>query len=63
MAQQDQQCLWSTGMQVQSLASHSGLRIPCCHSCGVDENCGVGLIPGPGTPCAMGEPKEKIINK
>ena len=46
-------------MQVQSLAWHSGLRIWHCHNCGVDYNCSSDLIPGPGTPYAMGQLKKK----
>ena len=33
---------------------HSELRIWCCHSCSIGRNCGSGLIPGPGTPYAVG---------
>lgn len=31
---------------------------PCC-SCGLGGSCGSTLIPGPGTPCALGWPKKK----
>ena len=31
----------------------------CCHRCGIGHNCGWDLIPGPGTPYAMGWPKRK----
>ena len=41
-------------MQVQSLAQHSGLRIWCCHSCSLGHSCGSNLIPGLGTPYALG---------
>ena len=34
---------------------HSGLRIQYCCSCGC--NCGSNLIPGPRTPCAIGQPQ------
>ena len=55
----DWQHLWSAGMQVQSPAQHSGLRIQCCHSYRVGCNCSLDLIPGPGTPYTMGRPKKK----
>ena len=29
------------------------------HSCGVGHNCGLYLIPGPGTPYATGQPEKK----
>ena len=64
VVQWDQQHLWSAGMQVRSPAWHSGLRIPHCHRYGLDHNCSSDLIPGLGTPYAMGWPKkEKVINK
>ena len=64
VAQWDQQRLWSTGtQQVQSPAQHSRLRIQCCHSCCIDQNCGSALIPGPGTPYAAGQPKRKKKGK
>ena len=59
VAQRDQKCLGSTETQVRSLAWHSGLRIWHCCSCGLDHNCSLDLILGPGTPCAMGQPKKK----
>ena len=43
-------------MQVQSPTHHSGLRIGHCHSWGLD------LIPGQGTPYAVGQPKKKKKN-
>ena len=44
-------------MQVPSLFQHSELRpFP---SCGVDHNCGLDLIPGPGTPYASGAAKKE----
>ena len=46
-------------MQVQSLARHSGLRVPCCHSCVLSHNCGLDLIPGPGAPYAAEWPKKE----
>ena len=52
--------LWhfgSTGIQVCSLAQHSQLRIQCCCSCILGHNCGLDLIPGPGTSYAAGQPK------
>ena len=56
-ARQDRQHLGSTGMRVQFLARNSGLRIRCCRSWGLD------LIPGPGAPYAMGQPKKKKKRK
>ena len=44
---------WECWEQVLSLAWHSGLRIQHCFSCGLD------LIPGPGTPHALGCPPPK----
>ena len=58
MVQQDQQHLGSPGMQVQSPAQHSGLRIWRCGSCSLGCNDGSDLIPGPGTPYAVGQPKK-----
>ena len=48
-------------MQVQSLAQHSGLRIWCCHnhSCSLGRNHSLDLIPGPGTPYAVGQSGKK----
>ena len=54
MAQQDWQCLGSTGTRIQTLAWHSGLRIQHFFSCNLDHNSGSDLIPGPGTPYAGG---------
>ena len=53
LVQRDQQCLWCAGMQVQCPAWHSGLKIRHCHSCSSE------LIPGPGTPYAVGSPKKR----
>ena len=47
MVQQDQWCLET---KVQS---------PAWHSCGLGGTCGSNLIPGLGTPYAMGQPKKK----
>lgn len=63
MAQRDQRCLGNNGVQVLSLARHSGLRIWHCHTCGFGHNCGSDLIPGPGTPYTMGWPKKKKKKK
>ena len=52
MARQDQWHFWSAGTQVQCPGQHSGLRIWCCPTCGVD------LTPGPGTPYAAGVAKK-----
>ena len=66
VAQQDQQSLGNTGIQVWSLAWHSGWRIWCCRSCSLGHSCRLDLIPGPGTPYALGggggkkKRKEKI---
>ena len=57
--QWDWQCLRSTGMQVRSLAQHSGLRIQSCHSCGLCYSYNSDLIPSLGTPCAKGQSKKK----
>ena len=51
-------CLGNAGMQVQSLARHSGLRIQHCHSCSLGHNYGLDLIPGLGTPYVAGQPKK-----
>ena len=49
--------LGSTGIQVQSPAWPSGLGIRHCHSYGLGQDCGLDLIPGPGTPYGLGQPK------
>ena len=54
MAKEDWWHLGSAGMQVQSPARHSELRIWCCLDC----NYGLDLIPGLGPPNAMGQPKK-----
>ena len=59
VAQQDWWCIGTAGSQVWSLAQHSRLRIQRCHSCGAGHNGSLDLIPGPGTPCAVGQPQEK----
>ena len=61
MAPGYQWSLCSAGAQVPSAVPvlHSGLRIQCCSGCGVARNCGLDLIPGPGTPCAAGWPKKE----
>ena len=48
--------LWSTGIQVQSLAR----TVHCC-SCGTGHSIDLDLIPGPRTPYAIGQPKKKVI--
>ena len=63
VAQQDQQCLWSAGMQVRIPAQHSGLRIWRCCTCSVGCNCGSHLIPDPGTLYASGDPRKKKKEK
>ena len=63
VVQRDWQHLGSAGMQVRSLAWHSGLRIWRCHSCGLGCDCSSDLIPGLGTPHATSWPKLKQTNK
>ena len=63
VVQWDQRCLGSTGMQVRSLAWHSGLRIQCCHSCGLGQDLSLDLIPGLGTPYAAGVTKKRKKKK
>ena len=49
--------------------SHEGLILSCglgiqrCPSCSLDCNCGLELIPGPGTPHTTGQPRQKISRK
>ena len=59
MGQWDLSCLESPGVQIQSPAQHSRLRIQHCCSCDL----GSDLIPGSGTPYAMGWPKKKKKKK
>ena len=59
LAQQDQWHLGDTGLQVLSLTLDTGLRNWHCQNFGLGADCGLDLIPGPGTPCAMGRPKKK----
>ena len=63
MVQQDGWHLGSTRMQVRSLARLRGLRIRRCYSCGLGLDCGSDLIPGLGTPYALGRLKKKKKNK
>lgn len=42
----NQQPLWSTGMLIQSLAEHMGLRLQRCHSCSIGHKCSLDLMPG-----------------
>ena len=60
--QPDQPHLWSSGMQAQSLAWHSGLRVWHYCSCCVGCNYGSHLIPVQGIPCAVGRPQGKKNN-
>ena len=46
-----------------SWAQHRGYRVWSCCSCSVGPNCGLDLIPGPGTPYAPGQPKKKKKEK
>ena len=62
MMQRAQQ-LFAAGTRVQSPARHSGLRIPCCHSCGFGCAFGLDPIPGPRTQNALGQPKGKKIKQ
>lgn len=55
--------LGNTGTQVWSLASHSGLRIPYCHSCSIVRSWGSDLNPDQGTPYAAGRPKKEKKKK
>ena len=48
------------GLEVRSPAQHSGLRIWCCSSCSWDHDCSSDVIPGPGTPYAVGRPKKNF---
>ena len=59
VVQQDQQHPGSAGMQVQSPARHSVLRIWHCHSCSLGCNCYSNLTPSPGIPYATEQPKRK----
>ena len=59
----DQWYLWSPGTQVWSLTWHRGLRIRHCCSCSVGQNYSSDLIPGLGTPNAVGHPKKKKRKK
>ena len=56
MAQQDKWCLWN--MDTGSIpGQQSRLKDPALPQLGVRNNCGSDLIPGLGTPYAMGWPK------
>ena len=59
MAQQDWWHLENAGIQVQSSAWLSTFRIWCCRSCSLGHNYGWDLIPCPGTPYDVGQPKKK----
>ena len=63
VVQQDWRCLGSTGMQTGSLAQQSGLRIHHCRRCNLGRSCRWDLIPGPGTPYAIGWPKKTQMHK
>ena len=51
-------------MWVQSLTSHSWLRIQCCRGCDAGESCNSNLTPSPGTSvcCRCGHKKKKERN-
>ena len=57
----DQQHHGSARARDWSPARYRGLRIWCCHSCGLVNGCGSALIPGPGVPHSVGQPKIKIM--
>ena len=57
------QHLGRAGTQVLSPVEHRGLKIQCCHSCGLGLNCGSDLIPGPGVSYAVGRSKMKKTKK
>ena len=57
VVQGDCQHLWSPGLQVQSLAWPSGLRILLCRSCGI--GCSPDLSPSLGAPYTAGQPKKE----
>ena len=59
MVQRDLLHLGSAGMQVQSSAQHSELRIWHCRSCGLGHKYSSDLILGLGTTYAEGQPKKK----
>ena len=63
VAQQDQQCLGCSGMQVRSLAKNTGLRIWCSHSHSLSRKHSSDLNPSPGTPYTTGHPKKGKKNK
>ena len=58
MAQWDR---WCHGAQVGSLARHRGSRISCYRPCGLVQNCGSGLIPGPVLHMPWGGQKGKKL--
>lgn len=49
--------------RVPSSIQHSGLKIQRCCSCSVGCNYGSHLIPGWGTPEAMGQPKKESLKE
>ena len=51
------QCHCSARTHVQSLAQHSGLNLH--YGCSIGCYCSSDLIPGPRTPCSMGQPKKE----
>ena len=59
VAQQDRQCLGSTGMQVQSPAQHSGLRIQHCRSCGLGLRPWLGSDPWPKNSICCSRAKKR----
>ena len=59
--------LWRSGISrtcsIGSIPRHRGLKDRCCRSRSVDCNCDLHLIPGLGTPCAVGQPKKYFLPK
>ena len=56
--------LWVESLQCQDTGSIPSLAqwvkgSSVCHSCSIGHDCGLDLIPGPGTPYAVGWPKKK----
>ena len=58
VVQRDGQCLGSAGTRVRHPAWHSGLRIQCCRHCSLVHGCDLDLIPGLGSPYAVGGAKK-----
>ena len=63
VTQQDRRHHGSAGMQVRTLAWHSGLRIRNCCSCTLGHKYNSDLIPGLVIPYAAGQPKKREKKK